>query len=327
MSRFDARRRLCDGVGDDESATPARAGLRRDRSMSSELSRRVETPDATPEQPAAPEGAADSLFGDPDGSLMDRVADDLDRRSALDASSKATRPPVDEEPPWSHDYKDVVELVASRLYPPEPTNAGPSEDDAPGPDEAEDETGDAEDASAFEALYEEGRALHDRIPLDRWTEANLHDRAELAQEVHTHIRDRYGLSPAELRVDSEMEDGVYGAFDPDTGHVILNQAVLSEDRPSELIDTLAHENRHALQEEIRSGRTSHPLGELGKGEIEEWRKGALAYDAADLRGPGYGYNALEVDAYKAGSQMAIGYRDALIDDLLAEREERQRAGT
>jgi hypothetical protein len=183
----------------------------------------------------------------------------------------------------------VVELVIDRLY----------------SDERRDDR-----YALKEASRDAGHRLYDRMSPERWREAEPGERTRFAHEAHAHIREAYGLKPNELSVSSTLGDEVLGEFDPGDGRVSVNESLLSADDPKELIDTIAHENEHALQDEIVEGRKQHPLGDLGKAEVELWRDGDRAYDPIDLVGKGYGYNPLEVDANNAARHVIDGYNEA-----------------
>lgn len=248
----------------------------------SELSPRFEPPEdrpkpTEPDQPPEPEPHADDLFAEPERGVIDRVANTMER----DERRGPER--------FDASVTSVIDRAAATM-----------ETDRP----------------ALEAVCNEvGRELHDRMPLDRWQAADVHERAELAQEAHDLSRECYGLTPRPLEISSELEEYELGLFTPRTGEVMVNARLLSESTPDELLNTIAHENQHAAQEDVLQDRVPHPLGDRGKSEVEAWREGTRTYDPADIRGQGYAYNPLEVDANNAGAQVVDGYKDARIEAL------------
>lgn len=222
-------------------------------SAMSELSPRFEPPEdrpkpTEPDVPPTPEPHADDLFADPERGVIDRVASTMER---------------DERRGPEHidaSATSVIDRAAATI-----------ETDRP----------------ALEAVCNEvGRELHDTMPLDRWQAADVHERAELAQEAQDLVRERYGLEPRALEVSAELKEYELGEFDAGTGEVTVNERLLSEATPDELLNTIAHENQHAAQEEIMQGHIPHPLGDRGKPEVEAWREGSDTYDSADFRGKG-----------------------------------------
>ena len=162
-----------------------------------------------------------------------------------------------------------------------------------------------------------GRGLSDVIPLERWEHADRNERAELAREAHAHIREQYGLKPNDFDVSSELPDHVRGKFYPETGRIRVNEKLLADEEPYQLIETLAHENRHAIQERALSGGLA-PDGEpFDSRYVETLQHGKETYDPADFYGPGYLFNSLETDARDAGQRVSGGYKEGVIEDLRA----------
>lgn len=203
-------------------------------------------------------------------------------------------------------------------------------------EEAADPSDGAGDADALrrataeqnERYEETGRELHEQVRPEQWKESDFEERAELAREMHGQIRDRYGLDPQELTISSELGDRDSGCCHPTTGEVTVNESLLSSDRPEQMIETLAHENRHSLQVEVLSGRREHPHGDVGAAQIQDWRRGEEKYDAdfdsPDFEGEGYLKNPLELDARDAEKRVARGYRNARTEEYREEREEQRR---
>lgn len=150
-----------------------------------------------------------------------------------------------------------------------------------------------------------GRGLADKAPRTEWEAEDLEGRERMARSIHDHVRAGYGLGPRELSVSGDMDENVHGAFTPESGDVAINRRLLESGDPEEVIRTLGHENRHALQEEVIQGERESPSGS----DIESgiWRNAGTEYDGGDFEGRGYAYNPLETDARAAGDGVVIGY--------------------
>jgi hypothetical protein len=166
-------------------------------------------------------------------------------------------------------------------------------------------------------LQELGRRLVDVIDPDRWREADIPERMLLAQRAHAAIREAYGLPAIPLMYDMGLPPQVAGRFDATSGQVSINANLLDDDLPGELLDTLAHENHHAVQT-----RLVEELGdtEQGAANPQEWsaaRRWASAWNEYDLNDTrAYFNNDLEKDARRAGLQVAgNGYWRAYVERM------------
>lgn len=171
-------------------------------------------------------------------------------------------------------------------------------------------------------LQELGRRLVDVIDPDRWREADIPERMLLAQRAHAAIREAYGLPASPLMYDIGLPAQVAGRFDASTGQVSINANLLDDDMPGELLDTLAHENHHAVQTSLVD---QFGGGETGAATAQEWsaaRRWASAWNEYDLNDTkAYFNNDLEKDARRAGLQVAgNGYWRAYVERMSASVE-------
>lgn len=161
-------------------------------------------------------------------------------------------------------------------------------------------------------LRQVGEALRQWFAPAEWRAADLTRREELARGLHRWIRDEYGLPPRELVFANEWEKEVWGDFQPETKDVRVSPRVLLQDDPTTLLDTLAHENRHAVQYELveqldrgrDAGRESSLRADVDWVEVAWWRDATRSYlpYRTDHWKP-YFYNPLEVDAREAGTNL------------------------
>jgi hypothetical protein len=168
-------------------------------------------------------------------------------------------------------------------------------------------------------LEEVGRELVEVLDPEAWARADLPERMRMAQHAHAHIQDAYGLDSAPLLYDMNLPGPVAGRFDPGTGMVSVNPALLEDDHPGELLDTLAHESRHqvqvALVEELREADGDRaPREGVDWAAVERFGDAMTRYDANDAAA--YHASEVEVDARRAGLQLAgNGYWRAYMESL------------
>jgi hypothetical protein len=147
-----------------------------------------------------------------------------------------------------------------------------------------------------------GRGMRQRFPPDVWRRASAAQREGIAQDVHAFIRNAYGLGGASLHVATDWPAFLLGYFDPRTKAVTVNARLLKREDPTMLLYTLAHENRHAVQQERMDGRQVIPYEEqVGDTEVEAWRTASGSYSQDEF--VDYHYNALEVDAREAATSL------------------------
>jgi hypothetical protein len=161
-------------------------------------------------------------------------------------------------------------------------------------------------------LRSAGKAMRGWFDPSVWGRADVATRALIARTLHLWIREEYGLPGRPLVFANDWAEDVWGDFQPETRHVRLTPRVLLQDDPTALLDTLAHENRHAVQyqlvEELESHRQLDREGQLRPEvdwvEVAWWRDATRRYRPyrSDHWKP-YFYNPLEVDAREAGANL------------------------
>ena len=147
-----------------------------------------------------------------------------------------------------------------------------------------------------------GRGLRRRFDPGAWRNATLAQRGEMAQAAHACIRKGYGLDGTRFHVARGWPHFLLGNFDARTKEVSVNAHLLRSDDPTPLLHTLAHENRHAVQQERIEGRQPVPYSEqVGHTEVDAWKEAAGKYKQDVF--VDYHYNALEVDAREAATSL------------------------
>ena len=158
---------------------------------------------------------------------------------------------------------------------------------------------------------EEFRAVGERLASivnrETWRAAkgNGPERERLARKLHDELRSMWGLRSAPVSFE-QLPGRLRGGFNPETGTLRVAQRLLGEDDPVEVLQTLAHENRHDVQARILAGELPHPVGgESGDAEMQKWREAINDYRTADF--VAYRYNAIEVDAREVAAGVVSGY--------------------
>jgi hypothetical protein len=147
-----------------------------------------------------------------------------------------------------------------------------------------------------------GRGLRPRFDPAAWQRASLAQREGMARAAHDYIRAGYDLRPQELTLTRGWPENIHGDFDPLTKEVTVNASLLRHDDPTTVLNALAHENRHAVQQERVEGAQPIPYEDrIGREEVTAWTEGACRYTRNEYMD--YHYNPLEVDAREAATSV------------------------
>jgi hypothetical protein len=147
-----------------------------------------------------------------------------------------------------------------------------------------------------------GRGLRQRFHPDVWRRATFAQREDMTRAAHAYIRGGFGLGPKQLQLAHDLPPYLHGDFDSRTKDITVNASLLRADDPSALLGALAHENRHAVQQERMEGRQPVPYSDqVGHGEVEVWDQATSTYTQSEY--VDYHYNALEVDAREAATSL------------------------
>jgi hypothetical protein len=147
-----------------------------------------------------------------------------------------------------------------------------------------------------------GRGLRQRFDPGVWRQATLTQREDMARAAHAYIREGYGLDQRPLQLARSWPRFLLGDFNTRTKDVTVNATLLKAHDPTAMLDALAHENRHAVQQERMQGRQPIPYSEhVGRHEVDAWIAATGTYTQDQY--VEYHYNALEVDAREAASSL------------------------
>jgi hypothetical protein len=141
-------------------------------------------------------------------------------------------------------------------------------------------------------------AVLENFQEDKWSDLSLEEQKQSMTDLADHVAaDTGNDNPPEIVFRSDMEDGSYGGYNPDTNTMEINENML--DDSAEAADTIAHEMWHAHQEQAAND-PSNP-------RAQEYREGFDNYIS-----PEYDFEAYENQMVEAEARdYAQGYKDRL----------------
>jgi hypothetical protein len=153
--------------------------------------------------------------------------------------------------------------------------------------------------------------------IQAWGLMDLESRNKIIQEYAEGIGDAMGINfKGIVWEEFPIENGMYTyGYNAGDGYVHLNVDMLAD--PGQLmhiVDTVAHEARHQLQNEAIENPSKFPIDEA---TINEWTVGRQVYtlDMPSAYDPwGYTYNPMETDAKYFGEAMVRELTKAIINN-------------
>lgn len=148
--------------------------------------------------------------------------------------------------------------------------------------------------------------LHDTEGLARgkWEGLSVQERLEALQTLECKLAEIQGRDP--VAVTAAIIPGENGHYDPSTRTITLNAECLAHSPRLNLIDTIAHEGRHAYQHFA----VEHTGFHHNQNEVEAWREnmkpgnydngkrdGLLAYRLQPIEADAWQYGHLVKDAF------------------------------
>jgi len=160
-----------------------------------------------------------------------------------------------------------------------------------------------------------GARVAAEVPQTAWSQArgDPEERERLARMMHAAVREAWGLPLSDALEFQDLGPTLRGAFSLTDGSLRIAEWLLDRDDPSDVLQTLAHENRHDMQRLMLAGRLSHPGGVAGQRELDLWKRGLAEYRPGEVEG--YVYNPVETDARAAASGVVTGYWRATAECL------------
>lgn len=136
---------------------------------------------------------------------------------------------------------------------------------------------------------------------DDWPSFDTSERLGILQEVENTIAEGQGRPSVDLSVDDDAPVGLFGGYDPQTDQITLSGWHIRDNDVHEIVDTVAHEGRHAYQFHAMEHPEIHPDPD----EVRAWQENAEFYYDADTFGQElYMSQPLEADAWENGSAIA-----------------------
>lgn len=133
----------------------------------------------------------------------------------------------------------------------------------------------------------------------RWEQLTPRERLETLQTLEDKLAEIQGRPPVPVRA-VETPQGENGHYSTETRDITLNIRNLESNEPNqrlELIDTIAHEGRHAYQHYA----TEHPGFHPDKAQVDAWRENFKDYEDGTKDGlMAYRLQPIEADAWQYG---------------------------
>ncbi len=137
------------------------------------------------------------------------------------------------------------------------------------------------------------------IQPDKWQELTEEERLGALQKVENTLAQVQNRPPLPVFAAS-MGPGEYGFFDGNS--IRVNADALNGDDVAELVDTIAHEGRHAYQWYA----VEHPNFHGNNLQIQAWKNNFSNYINGNEDPEGYRKQPIEADAWKYGSSVKDG---------------------
>ena len=143
----------------------------------------------------------------------------------------------------------------------------------------------------------------ERYSKKTWKKATIEERKQILRELLEEMQKIYGVSLNNIMISSiESEPGyiTYGYFQNSSGTICINADLLNDvSNYKNIIDTLAHEMRHAYQYAVISNPENYQVDEE---TVEEWRENFNDYKTTDDDGyQAYRNQPIEKDAREFAS--------------------------
>lgn len=150
---------------------------------------------------------------------------------------------------------------------------------------------------------------------DNWMEMQPLERLDVLRTLESRLAEIQGRPPLPV-VAETMEEGLSGYFDGEALHVNAEH-LENPDYRLEVIDTIAHEGRHAYQQYAIEHPGFHPNAQ----EVMYWAANERTYISGDRFGYEYYKNQpIELDAWRYGEMTRSIFRETPGDDLFWESD-------
>jgi hypothetical protein len=154
---------------------------------------------------------------------------------------------------------------------------------------------------------------------DTWASLSRDERLDALQELGNRSAQDLGIAPCEIRLQS-MNGAQYGGYA--NGQISVNESLVESgefrveyedgstltysplDTNAQLMDTIHHENFHAYQDEVMTGRLDGP----SVVQVEEWLENNRNYTTES---PLYRVQSIEASAFNYGEQQTAASFEAI----------------
>ncbi|MCB0209629.1 MAG: hypothetical protein KDJ52_09875 [Anaerolineae bacterium] len=166
---------------------------------------------------------------------------------------------------------------------------------------------DAPFEARLETTAHELRQLEALQP-EQWQTLIEAERLAILQEVELIIAKNQGRPPVEVHIEPNASSGLLGIYSPSTNQIAISQTHLNNDNVQKVLETLAHESRHAYQYYAVDHLDFHPDAP----EVEVWRENMANYLDAEMYGQKrYERQPIEIDARRYGREIVESVYDEI----------------
>lgn len=143
----------------------------------------------------------------------------------------------------------------------------------------------------------------DNLRPEQWQALDANQRLSVLQDVENTMSGIQGR-PAVTIEAASMESNTFGGFDPTTGGIVINAEHLVGDLPpTEHLDTIIHEGRHAFQHYA----IAHPDAVADSAVVSAWAENMTNYLSPDQYGQElYAQQPIEADAFAYAGRIING---------------------
>lgn len=165
---------------------------------------------------------------------------------------------------------------------------------------------DASDAAMFDSQVDACVRAADEVGASResWDGMTMNERADVLADLEASMADATGRPGAEVRFEP-LGPGEWGVFNPNTNEMTINADKLADpDNFGELVDTVAHEGRHAYQDFALRNPDAH----ADKEQLARWADNCEPgrYIRFEDDPEGYRNQPIEADAWDFGARVRAG---------------------
>lgn len=144
---------------------------------------------------------------------------------------------------------------------------------------------------------------NEKLTPEAWKELNQTERLAAVQDVENTISGIQGRAPVPIEIDPSLEKGTVGSYNLESQSIQISKRHLQSNNVHEVVNTIAHEGRHAYQHYAIHNPGFHP----NQTEVAAWNENFHNYmSVRDYGLEMYHNQPVEADAWAYGNTVADG---------------------